>query len=75
MAVVDSIVAKYLASVVGWLTVSRPFLHLQSPRYLTASPAVLYQVRACAALHSTALHCTALHCCCDCTAAVTALLL
>jgi hypothetical protein len=45
MSVVDSIVAKYLASVVGWLTVSRPFLNLDHPRYKGASPAVLYQVR------------------------------
>uniref|UniRef100_A0A3Q4HA51 ATP-binding cassette, sub-family D (ALD), member 3a n=1 Tax=Neolamprologus brichardi TaxID=32507 RepID=A0A3Q4HA51_NEOBR len=33
MGVVDSIIAKYLATVVGYLVVSRPFLNLSHPRH------------------------------------------
>ncbi|KAM4606048.1 ATP-binding cassette sub-family D member 3a isoform 1-T2 [Polymixia lowei] len=34
MGFVDSIIAKYLATVVGYLVVSRPFLELSHPRHL-----------------------------------------
>lgn len=37
MGVVDNIVAKYLATVVGYFVVSRPFLDLGHPRHLNSS--------------------------------------
>jgi len=37
LGVVDSIIAKYCASCVGYLVVSRPFFDLQNPKYLNAS--------------------------------------
>ena len=37
MGVVDSVIAKYIATVVGFTVVSRPFLDLSHPRHLTSS--------------------------------------
>ncbi|XP_030254221.1 ATP-binding cassette sub-family D member 3a isoform X1 [Sparus aurata] len=37
MGFVDSIIAKYIATVVGYLVVSRPFLNLSHPRHLHSS--------------------------------------
>ncbi|XP_064604426.1 ATP-binding cassette sub-family D member 3-like [Liolophura sinensis] len=37
MGIVDNIVAKYLATVVGYLVVSRPFLNLATPKFLTST--------------------------------------
>ncbi|KAJ0405239.1 hypothetical protein P43SY_006924 [Pythium insidiosum] len=37
VAVIDSIVAKYFATVVGFLVVSKPFLDLEHPRHLKSS--------------------------------------
>uniref|UniRef100_A0A3P9IZR0 ATP-binding cassette, sub-family D (ALD), member 3a n=1 Tax=Oryzias latipes TaxID=8090 RepID=A0A3P9IZR0_ORYLA len=37
MGFVDSIIAKYIATVVGYLVVSRPFLNLSHPRHLQSS--------------------------------------
>ncbi|XP_006825744.1 ATP-binding cassette sub-family D member 3-like [Saccoglossus kowalevskii] len=37
MGFVDNIVAKYIATVVGYLVVSRPFLNLSDPRHLHSS--------------------------------------
>ncbi|XP_040215924.1 ATP-binding cassette sub-family D member 3 [Rana temporaria] len=43
MGFVDSIIAKYLATVVGYLVVSRPFLTPNHPRHLTSSHADLLE--------------------------------
>ncbi|XP_035269078.1 ATP-binding cassette sub-family D member 3a isoform X1 [Anguilla anguilla] len=43
MGFVDSIIAKYLATVVGYLVVSRPFLNLAHPRHLQSSHAELLE--------------------------------
>ncbi|KAK7118593.1 hypothetical protein R3I94_022174 [Phoxinus phoxinus] len=43
MGMVDSIIAKYFATVVGYLVVSRPFLNLSHPRHLTSSHAELLE--------------------------------
>ncbi|XP_067846058.1 ATP-binding cassette sub-family D member 3a isoform X1 [Heptranchias perlo] len=43
MGFVDSIIAKYLATVVGYLVVSRPFLNLSHPRHLESSHAELLE--------------------------------
>ncbi|XP_051538331.1 ATP-binding cassette sub-family D member 3 isoform X1 [Myxocyprinus asiaticus] len=43
MGMVDSIIAKYLATVVGYLVVSRPFLDLSHPRHLNSSHAELLE--------------------------------
>ncbi|XP_077132702.1 ATP-binding cassette sub-family D member 3 [Ranitomeya variabilis] len=43
MGFVDNIVAKYLATVVGYLVVSRPFLAINHPRHLTSSHAELLE--------------------------------
>nr|XP_033772832.1 ATP-binding cassette sub-family D member 3 isoform X2 [Geotrypetes seraphini] len=43
MGFVDSIIAKYLATVVGYLVVSRPFLALDHPRHLKSSHAELLE--------------------------------
>uniref|UniRef100_A0A672Q218 ATP-binding cassette sub-family D member 3-like n=1 Tax=Sinocyclocheilus grahami TaxID=75366 RepID=A0A672Q218_SINGR len=43
MGMVDSIIAKYFATVVGYLVVSRPFLDLSHPRHLTSSHAELLE--------------------------------
>ncbi|KAH9504673.1 ATP-binding cassette sub- D member 3 [Bulinus truncatus] len=37
MGFVDNIIAKYVATVVGYLVVSRPFLNLNHPRHLNSS--------------------------------------
>ncbi|BFZ00189.1 hypothetical protein BsWGS_03228 [Bradybaena similaris] len=37
MGFVDNIIAKYVATVVGYLVVSRPFLNLAHPRHLTST--------------------------------------
>ncbi|XP_069050203.1 ATP-binding cassette sub-family D member 3 isoform X1 [Lepisosteus oculatus] len=43
MGFVDSIIAKYLATVVGYLVVSRPFLSLSHPRHLNSTHAELLE--------------------------------
>ncbi|XP_044032386.1 ATP-binding cassette sub-family D member 3a isoform X1 [Siniperca chuatsi] len=43
MGFVDSIIAKYLATVVGYLVVSRPFLNLSHPRHLHSSHSELLE--------------------------------
>ncbi|KAI4871261.1 hypothetical protein NFI96_019786 [Prochilodus magdalenae] len=43
MGMVDSIIAKYLATVVGYLVVSRPFLNLAHPRHLKSSHSELLE--------------------------------
>ncbi|XP_075903470.1 ATP-binding cassette sub-family D member 3a [Nelusetta ayraudi] len=43
MGFVDSIIAKYVATVVGYLVVSRPFLNLSYPRYLHSSHSELLE--------------------------------
>ncbi|XP_018414724.1 PREDICTED: ATP-binding cassette sub-family D member 3 isoform X1 [Nanorana parkeri] len=43
MGFVDSIIAKYLATVVGYLVVSRPFLTTNHPRHLNSSHAELLE--------------------------------
>ncbi|XP_074642517.1 ATP-binding cassette sub-family D member 3-like isoform X2 [Tubulanus polymorphus] len=37
MGFIDTIIAKYFATVIGYLVVSRPFLNLADPRHLTSS--------------------------------------
>ncbi|XP_027005428.1 ATP-binding cassette sub-family D member 3a isoform X1 [Tachysurus fulvidraco] len=43
MGMIDSIIAKYLATVVGYLVVSRPFLNLTHPRHLHSTHAELLE--------------------------------
>ncbi|KAF6729871.1 ATP-binding cassette sub-family D member 3 [Oryzias melastigma] len=43
MGFVDSIIAKYIATVVGYLVVSRPFLNLSHPRHLQSSQSDLLE--------------------------------
>ncbi|KAB0364146.1 hypothetical protein FD754_008302 [Muntiacus muntjak] len=43
MGFIDSIIAKYLATVVGYLVVSRPFLDLSHPRHLRSSHSELLE--------------------------------
>uniref|UniRef100_H3CI83 ATP-binding cassette sub-family D member 3 n=1 Tax=Tetraodon nigroviridis TaxID=99883 RepID=H3CI83_TETNG len=43
MGFVDSIIAKYVATVVGYLVVSRPFLKLSHPRHLRSSHSELLE--------------------------------
>ncbi|XP_019121756.2 ATP-binding cassette sub-family D member 3a isoform X2 [Larimichthys crocea] len=43
MGFVDSIIAKYLATVVGYLVVSRPFLNLSHPRHMHSSHSELLE--------------------------------
>ncbi|KAF7708647.1 ATP-binding cassette sub-family D member 3a isoform X1 [Silurus meridionalis] len=43
MGMVDSIIAKYLATVVGYLVVSRPFLNTAHPRHLHSTHAELLE--------------------------------
>ncbi|GAA6099579.1 ATP-binding cassette sub-family D member 3a isoform X1 [Tachysurus ichikawai] len=43
MGMIDSIIAKYLATVVGYLVVSRPFLNLAHPRHLHSTHAELLE--------------------------------
>uniref|UniRef100_A0A668AY58 ATP-binding cassette sub-family D member 3 n=1 Tax=Myripristis murdjan TaxID=586833 RepID=A0A668AY58_9TELE len=43
MGFVDSIIAKYLATVVGYLVVSRPFLNLSHPRHLQSTHSELLE--------------------------------
>ncbi|KTG42788.1 hypothetical protein cypCar_00033600 [Cyprinus carpio] len=43
MGMVDSIIAKYFATVVGYLVVSRPFLDLSHPRHLNSSHSELLE--------------------------------
>ncbi|KAF4021573.1 hypothetical protein G4228_013445 [Cervus hanglu yarkandensis] len=43
MGFIDSIIAKYLATVVGYLVVSRPFLDLSHPRHLKSSHSELLE--------------------------------
>ncbi len=43
VGVVDTIVAKYWATVVGYMVVSRPFLDLTHPRHLKSSPSEIME--------------------------------
>uniref|UniRef100_A0A3B1IU92 ATP-binding cassette sub-family D member 3 n=1 Tax=Astyanax mexicanus TaxID=7994 RepID=A0A3B1IU92_ASTMX len=43
MGMVDDIIAKYLATVVGYLSVSRPFLNLADPRHLNSTHSELLE--------------------------------
>ncbi|KAK3572028.1 hypothetical protein QTP86_022261 [Hemibagrus guttatus] len=43
MGMIDSIIAKYLATVVGYLVVSRPFLNVAHPRHLHSTHAELLE--------------------------------
>ncbi|XP_069368965.1 ATP-binding cassette sub-family D member 3a isoform X1 [Paralichthys olivaceus] len=43
MGFVDSMIAKYLATVVGYLVVSRPFLNLSHPRHLHSTQSELLE--------------------------------
>ncbi|XP_033841831.1 ATP-binding cassette sub-family D member 3a [Periophthalmus magnuspinnatus] len=43
MGFVDSIIAKYIATVVGYLVVSRPFLNLSDPRHLHSTQSELLE--------------------------------
>lgn len=43
MGFVDSIIAKYVATVVGYLVVSRPFLNLSHPRHMHSSHSELLE--------------------------------
>ncbi|XP_060629947.2 ATP-binding cassette sub-family D member 3 isoform X2 [Anolis sagrei] len=43
MGFIDTIIAKYLATVVGYLVVSRPFLNLSHPRHQNSSHAELLE--------------------------------
>ncbi|XP_076463312.1 ATP-binding cassette sub-family D member 3-like [Babylonia areolata] len=43
MGFLDNIIAKYVATVVGYLVVSRPFLDLSHPRHLTSSHSELLE--------------------------------
>uniref|UniRef100_A0A8C8HXZ3 ATP-binding cassette, sub-family D (ALD), member 3a n=1 Tax=Oncorhynchus tshawytscha TaxID=74940 RepID=A0A8C8HXZ3_ONCTS len=43
MGFVDSMVAKYMATVVGYLVVSRPFLNLSDPRHMNSTQAELME--------------------------------
>uniref|UniRef100_A0A8B9JR86 ATP-binding cassette sub-family D member 3 n=1 Tax=Astyanax mexicanus TaxID=7994 RepID=A0A8B9JR86_ASTMX len=43
MGMVDDIIAKYLATVVGYLSVSRPFLNLTDPRHLNSTHSELLE--------------------------------
>ncbi|KAF3703442.1 ATP-binding cassette sub-family D member 3 68 kDa peroxisomal membrane protein [Channa argus] len=43
MGFVDSIIAKYIATVVGYLVVSRPFLNLSHPRHLQSTHSELLE--------------------------------
>uniref|UniRef100_A0A665U159 ATP-binding cassette, sub-family D (ALD), member 3a n=1 Tax=Echeneis naucrates TaxID=173247 RepID=A0A665U159_ECHNA len=43
MGFIDSIIAKYLATVVGYLVVSRPFLNLSHPRHLHSTHSELLE--------------------------------
>ncbi|XP_062376694.1 ATP-binding cassette sub-family D member 3a [Sardina pilchardus] len=43
MGFVDSIIAKYIATVVGYLVVSRPFLNLNHPRHLSSTHSELLE--------------------------------
>uniref|UniRef100_A0A673WMY1 ATP-binding cassette, sub-family D (ALD), member 3a n=1 Tax=Salmo trutta TaxID=8032 RepID=A0A673WMY1_SALTR len=43
MGFVDSMIAKYMATVVGYLVVSRPFLNLSDPRHMNSTQAELME--------------------------------
>uniref|UniRef100_A0A8C7QNQ7 ATP-binding cassette, sub-family D (ALD), member 3a n=1 Tax=Oncorhynchus mykiss TaxID=8022 RepID=A0A8C7QNQ7_ONCMY len=43
MGFLDSMVAKYMATVVGYLVVSRPFLNLSDPRHMNSTQAELME--------------------------------
>lgn len=47
MGVLDSVIAKYFATIVGWTVVSRPFLNPEHPRHATSTPAEVYQGEVC----------------------------
>eukprot|EP00903_Cladosiphon_okamuranus_P014330 g13308.t1 len=43
LGVLDSVVAKYFATIVGWTVVSRPFVNRDHPRHASSTPAEVYQ--------------------------------
>ncbi|CAM9253266.1 unnamed protein product [Pylaiella littoralis] len=43
LGALDSVVAKYFATIVGWTVVSRPFLNRDHPRHANSTPAEVYQ--------------------------------
>lgn len=43
LGALDSVVAKYFATIVGWTVVSRPFVNRDHPRHANSSPAEVYQ--------------------------------
>ena len=43
LGVLDSVVAKYFATIVGWTVVSRPFVNLDHPRHTQSTTAEVYQ--------------------------------
>lgn len=43
LGALDSVVAKYFATIVGWTVVSRPFVNRGHPRHASSTPAEVYQ--------------------------------
>lgn len=43
LGALDSVVAKYFATIVGWTVVSRPFVNRDHPRHASSTPAEVYQ--------------------------------
>lgn len=43
LGALDSVVAKYFASLVGWTVVSRPFVNKDHPRHAHSTAAEVYQ--------------------------------
>lgn len=43
LGVLDSVAAKYFATIVGWTVVSRPFVNKDHPRHANSTPAEVYQ--------------------------------
>ena len=43
LGALDSVIAKYFATIVGWTVVSRPFVNRDHPRHASSTPAEVYQ--------------------------------
>ncbi|CAM9545305.1 unnamed protein product, partial [Hapterophycus canaliculatus] len=43
LGALDSVVAKYFATIVGWTVVARPFVNRDHPRHVNSTPAEVYQ--------------------------------
>lgn len=43
LGALDSVVAKYFATLVGWTVVSRPFINKEHPRHANSTAAEVYQ--------------------------------